>query len=84
MMRAIGDFLAFQQEGRSPVTDTYSYRQGVGRAFAVEMLAPSAIILQLECDGMSPDEIAITRNVSELAIMRHLENHRGAPGQSAG
>lgn len=76
MMRAVGDFLAFQQEGRSPVTDTYSHRQGVGRAFAVEMLAPSATILQMERDGMSPDEIAIARNVSELAITRHLENTR--------
>ncbi len=26
MMRAIGDFLAFEQEGRAPITDTYSYR----------------------------------------------------------
>lgn len=79
MMRAIGDFLAFQQEGRSPVTDTYSYRQGVGRAFAVEMLAPAETILQMEREGMTPDEIASARHVSEVAIARHLENHRTQP-----
>jgi hypothetical protein len=79
MMRAIGDFLAFQQEGRSPVTDTYSYRQGVGRAFAVEMLAPAETILQMEREGMTPDEIASARHVAEVAISRHLENHRAQP-----
>lgn len=79
MMRAIGDFLAFEQEGRAPITDTYSYRQGVGRAFAVEMLAPAETILQMERDGMTPDEIASARNVSELAISRRLENHRAQP-----
>ena len=63
MMRAVGDLLAFQQEGRSPVTDTYSYRQAVGRAFAVEMLAPAGTILQMERDGWAPDEIAMARNV---------------------
>jgi DNA-binding CsgD family transcriptional regulator len=76
MMRAIGDFLAFRQEGRSPVTDVYSYRQGVGRAFAVEMLAPAETILQMQQDGMTPDEIAIARNVSERAISWHLENRQ--------
>ena len=76
MMRAIGDVLAFEQDGRSPITDTYSYRQGVGRAFAVEMLAPAETILQMARDGMTLDEIASARNVSELAIWRHLENQR--------
>jgi len=84
MMRAIGDFLAFRQEGRSPVTDTYSYRQGVGRAFAVEMLAPAEIILQMERDGLAPDEIAAARNVSEVAITRHLENRRALQDMAAG
>jgi hypothetical protein len=28
---------------------------------------------------MTPDEIAIARNVSELAISWHLENHRAQP-----
>jgi hypothetical protein len=84
MMRAIGDFIAFQQEGRSPITDTYSYRQGVGRAFAVEMLAPAEIILQMERDGLAPDEIAAARNVSEVAITRHLENRRALQDAATG
>jgi hypothetical protein len=84
MMRAIGDFLAFRQEGRSPVTDTYSHRQRIGRAFAVEMLAPAEIILQMERGGLVPDEIAAARNVSEVAITRHLENRRALPDVAAG
>ena len=76
MMRAIGDFLAFEQDGRAPITDTYSYRQAVGRAFAIEMLAPTETILQMERDGMSVDEIAAARNVSEDAVAHHLENRR--------
>jgi hypothetical protein len=79
MMRAIGDFLAFGQEGRAPITDTYSYRQGVGRAFAVEMLAPAETILQMESDCMTPDEIARARKVSDIAISWHLENRRAQP-----
>jgi hypothetical protein len=84
MMRAIGDFLAFRQEGRSPVTDTCSYRQRIGRAFAAEMLAPAEIILQMERDGLAPDEIAAARNVSEVAITRHLENRRALQDVAAG
>lgn len=84
MVRAIGDFLAFRQEGRSPVTDTYSYRQGIGRAFAAEMLAPAEIILQMERDGLAPDEIAAARNVSEVAITRHLENRRALQDTAMG
>jgi hypothetical protein len=37
---------------------------------------PAETILQMEREGMTPDEIAIARNVSEFAISRHLENHR--------
>ena len=76
MMRAIGDFLSFEQDGRAPITDTYSYRQAVGRAFAIEMLAPTETILQMERDGMSVDEIAEARNVSEDAVAHHLGNRR--------
>jgi hypothetical protein len=76
MMRAIGDYLVFGETGRAPITDTYSYRQAVGRAFAVEMLAPAEAILQMERDGMTSDEIAAARNVSEIAIAHHLENRR--------
>ncbi|HEX4081271.1 MAG TPA: hypothetical protein VHX61_20600 [Rhizomicrobium sp.] len=76
MMRAIGDYLAFDLRERAPITDTYSYRQAVGRAFAVEMLAPAETILEMERTGMKADEIAARRNVSEDAIAHHLENHR--------
>jgi DNA-binding CsgD family transcriptional regulator len=44
------------------------------------MLAPAETIMQMEREGMTPDEIASARNVSELAIAWHLENHRAQPG----
>jgi DNA-binding NarL/FixJ family response regulator len=40
------------------------------------MLAPAEAILQMERDGMTSDEIAAARNVSEIAIAHHLENRR--------
>jgi hypothetical protein len=40
------------------------------------MLAPAATILRMERDGMTPDEIVGARNVSELAVSWHVENHR--------
>jgi hypothetical protein len=33
----------------------------------------------MEREGMTPDEIASARHVSEVAIARHLENHRTQP-----
>ena len=74
-MRAIGDYLVFGSPGRAPVNDTYSYRQAVGRAFAAEMLAPAEIIVEMRDGGMRVEEIAAERNVSEMTVMHHLENH---------
>ena len=75
-MRAIGDYLMYSSKGRAPVNDTYSYRQAVGRAFAAEMLAPAEVIMEMENGGKSIEEIAAERNVSELTIAHHLQNHR--------
>ena len=74
-MRAIGDYLIYRSHGRAPVNDTHSYRQAVGRAFAAEMLAPAEIIIQMRDAGMGVEEIAAERNVSETAVIHHLENH---------
>ena len=73
-MRAIGDYLVYRSHGRAPVNDTHSYRQAVGRAFAAEMLAPADVIAQMQDEGMGVDEIAAERNVSEIAVLHHLEN----------
>ena len=77
-MRAIGDYLVYRSDGRAPVNDTHSYRQAVGRAFAAEMLAPAEIIAEMQDNGMGIEEIASERNVSEIMVMRHLENHGSA------
>ena len=74
-MRAIGDYLVFRSHGRAPINDTHSYRQAVGRAFAVEMLAPAMVITQMRDEGMGVEEIAAERNVSETAVLHHLANH---------
>ena len=74
-MRAIGDYLVYRSPGRAPINNTYSYRQAVGRAFAVEMLAPAVVITQMRDAGMGVEEIAAERNVSETAVIRHLANH---------
>lgn len=74
-MRAVGDYLVYQQPGRSPINDTYSYRQAVGRAFAAEILAPVEVIFPMQDEGMSIEDIAAERHVSEWAIMHHLQNH---------
>ena len=75
-MRAIGDYLVYSSDGRAPVNDTHSYRQAVGRAFAAEMLVPTEIIAEMQDQGIGIDEIAAERNVSEMTVMHHLENHR--------
>ena len=74
-MRAIGDYLVYGSDGRAPVNNTHSYRQAVGRAFAAEMLAPAETILEMQHTGMGIEEIAAERNVSEVAVMHHLQNH---------
>ena len=77
-MRAIGDYLVYSSDGRAPINDTNSYRQAVGRAFAAEMLVPAEIIAEMQDQGMGIEEIAAERNVSEMMVMHHLENHRAA------
>ena len=79
-MRAIGDYLVYGSDGRAPINDTHSYRQAVGRAFAAEMLAPAEVIVDMQDAGKSIEEVAAARNVSEMTVIHHLENH-GA-GQS--
>lgn len=74
MMRAIGDFVVYGEAGRAPVTDTYSFRQGVGRAFAAEMLAPRAVVLDMDRQGMTTEEIAAVRHISEVVVVHHLNN----------
>ncbi len=75
LARAIGDFIVFGDRGRSPITDSQSYRQAVGRAFAAEFLAPAEVIARLSKDGLSVEEIAHARGVSEESIMRQIQNH---------
>ena len=77
-MRAIGDYILHGSRGRAPVNDTHSYRQAAGRAFAAEMLAPAEIVAGMHNDGLGIEEIAAERNVSEMVVVHHLENHRMA------
>ena len=65
------------------MTDTYSYRQGVGRAFAVEMLAPSG---DYPADGARRDVSGRDRDCTEglgAGDNAPSQNRRGAPGEGA-
>ncbi|MEA9761792.1 MULTISPECIES: ArsR family transcriptional regulator [Xanthomonas] len=58
LARSIGDYLVFQS-GKSCVTNRYTDRQAVGRAFAAEFMAPAAgIIAMVDEDEKSFDEVA--------------------------
>jgi hypothetical protein len=74
LARAVGDFIIYVQLGRSPITNTQSYRQAVGRAFAAELLAPAEIVIDMFEDGLTVEEIAVERHVDTLVIQHQLEN----------
>jgi hypothetical protein len=75
LARAIGDFVVFGDRGRSPITDSQSYRQAVGRAFAAELLAPAEVVVRMSHGGLTVEEIAHARCVSEEPIRRQIQNH---------
>ncbi|MDY4284340.1 ArsR family transcriptional regulator [Xanthomonas sp. LF06-19] len=58
LARSIGDYLVFQSK-KSCVTNSYTDRQAVGRAFAAEFMAPAVgVIAMVDEDGKSFGEVA--------------------------
>ncbi len=76
LARAIGDFVVFGEEGRSPIMDTFSYRQKVGRAYAAEFLAPAEVVIPMFKAGRTIEDIGADRGVSDYVIERQIENHQ--------
>ncbi|MBF0335319.1 MAG: hypothetical protein HQL40_17010 [Alphaproteobacteria bacterium] len=74
LARAVGDYLVFGREGRSPVMSTHSYQQAVGRAFAAEVLAPGERVRTMRDDGWALEDIADEFQVSDRVITHQLEN----------
>ena len=79
LARLIGDRVAVAQAGRlRPATSAYTYRQKLQRAFAAEFLCPFEGLeeyLKGDYSSESIEEAAICYNVSEVVVIRQLENH---------
>lgn len=74
LARGVGDFLAFGSRA-SCVTDIYTDRQAVGRAFAAEFMAPrSAVAAMIEEEDQSMYRIANHFGVSVSVVQRQYEN----------
>lgn len=74
LARGIGDFIAFGDRA-SCVTDLYTDRQAVGRAFAAEFMAPrKAIVRMIENEDQPISAIADHFGVSLTVVHRQYEN----------
>ncbi|WP_156462823.1 helix-turn-helix domain-containing protein [Methylobacterium sp. Leaf93] len=75
LCRAIGDFVAFGSDNAS-VTDLYTSRQAVGRAFAAEFIAPAAgVIHMIDAEDVPIARVAKHYGASFNAISRQYENN---------
>lgn len=72
--RAIGDYVAFGNHA-SCVTNLYTDRQAVGRAFAAEFMAPrNAVVQMIEVEDRPVAVIADHFGVSPSVVHRQYEN----------
>jgi hypothetical protein len=80
MARAIGDFVWFGNR-EAPIADLYTDRQALGRAFAAELLAPRAAVIDMvEAEDKSFGEIADHYGV----VLKVIENqYRNSPLEEA-
>lgn len=74
LVRAIGDHTIFKADEVNPITDSESYRQATGRAFAAQFLAPADSVHEAYKNGYSRDEIAASFGVSPEVVFWQLEN----------
>lgn len=76
LARAVGSALCLQETERSVVNNLHdAEQQAVGRAFAAELLAPVDRVLDMACDGLEGDEIAVEFNVSPQVVWHQRENY---------
>lgn len=75
LARAIGDSIVFGAAERAAITDNETRRQAVGRAFAAELLAPAAFVIDRYRSGWKPEDIALECGVSDWVVQHQIENH---------
>lgn len=77
--RAIGDYAWFGSR-EAPITDRYTNRQALGRAFAAEFLAPAAGVIQMvEDEERSFGEVAAHYGVHAAVVQHQYDNAREGP-----
>jgi DNA-binding MarR family transcriptional regulator len=73
--RAIGDFLAYGSR-EAPITNIYSDRQAVGRAFAAEFIAPAdGVVHLIDDEHMSLEAVAEHFGAPRGVIYHQYENN---------
>ncbi len=73
--RALGDAICFPEPARSVVNELHeAFRQGAGRAFAAEFLAPVEEVVAWRAKGQDTARIADEYEVSTTLIERQIEN----------
>ena len=75
LARAVGDYIAFGSRNAC-VTELYTERQAIGRAFAAELLAPSqAVVAMVDQDNRLPHAIAAHFGVSPGVVYHQYRNN---------
>ncbi|AIC30015.1 ArsR family transcriptional regulator protein (plasmid) [Rhizobium etli bv. mimosae str. IE4771] len=75
LARAVGDYLAYQGRNAS-VTNLYTDRQAVGRAFAAELIAPAAaVVSMIEESDWSDDKVANHFGTTVKVVKHQYDNN---------
>ena len=74
LARAVGDQLAFGGPG-APIVEIYTDRQKVGRAFAAELIAPSAAVVDMIDKGLSWQRVGRHFGASPAVIRHQFDNN---------
>ena len=74
LARGIGDDLAFG-DGAAPISDLYSDRQAVGRAFAAELLAPAEAVVAMIEEGRGLQRVARHFGTNTLVVRHQFGNN---------
>lgn len=78
LARAVGDYLVFQSR-KSCVSNKYTDRQAVGRAFAAEFMAPAeGVVSMIEEDEQSSTKVAAHYGVSVEVVNHQYQNNYAA------
>lgn len=75
LARAVGDYLVFQSK-KSCVSNKYTDRQAVGRAFAAEFMAPAeGVVSMIDEEERSMTKVALHYGVSVEVVKHQYQNN---------